>query len=313
MGKVTRNRGSGLKSGRPPLSTTNTGQGSTSTVGKHNVNARRKSSKATRNLINKHHQLHKSRAAAVAAGDHKHVGEIDGQLQQLGGLEAYQAASLTGQDKDRGGDSSERLVEWLRKYNLVGPTRTKLGLRVLEVGALSSQNAISRMVGKGVEIVKRIDLNSQEPNVIEKADFMTFPISDACAVKYDIVSLSLVLNYVPDAAGRGEMLRRTTSFLRRQGTIDSTTAVDAPSPLPCLFAVMPLPCLTNSRYMTHNHFVSIMNSLGYEILERHESQKLSYTLFRWHSDKQETRKTFKKVEINPGRMRNNFAVVMNNA
>lgn len=310
MGKVIRSRGSGLKSGRPPLSTTNTGQGSTSTVGKQSVNARRKSSKATRNLINKHHQLHKSRAAAVAAGDHKLVGGIDGQLQQLGGLEAYQAASLTGQDKDRGGDSSEKLVEWLRKYNFVDRARTKLALRVLEVGALSSQNAISRMVGKAVETIKRIDLHSQEPGVIEEVDFMTFPIPDADVLKYDIVSLSLVLNYVPDAAGRGEMLRRTTEFLRQHGTTGSTTGADVPSPLPCLFVVLPRPCLSNSRYMTHDHFVSIMDSLGYEILERHESQKLSYTLFRWHSDKQESRKTFKKVEINPGRTRNNFAVIM---
>jgi len=310
MGKVTRNRGSGLRSGRPPLSTPNIGQGSTSTGGRACVNARRKSSKATRNLINKHHQLHKARAAAVAAGDHKLVGDIDSEVQQLGGLEAYQAASLTGQDKDRGGDSSEKLVEWLRKYKLVGPARSKLAWRVLEVGALSSRNAISGMVGKGVETVKRIDLHSQEPHVIEEVDFMTFPVPDVDTLKYDILSLSLVLNYVPDAAGRGEMLRRTTKFLHHHGAASFTTGVDMPSSLPCLFVVLPLPCLTNSRYMTHDHFVSIMNSLGYDLLERHESQKLSYTLFRWNSDKQDTKKTFKKVEINPGRTRNNFAVVM---
>lgn len=310
MGKVTKTKSSGLKSGRPPLST-NHGYSSTSGSAKQVVNARRKSPKATRTLINKHHQLHKSRAAAVAANDNKLVDEIEEQLQQLGGLEAYQAASLTGQDKDRGGDSSEKLVEWLRKYKLVGPSRTTFSLRVLEVGALSSQNAISRMVGKGVETVKRIDLHSQEPNVIEEVDFMTFHAPKADVEKYDILSLSLVLNYVPDAAQRGDMLRRTTIFLRER---DANLLEDADTAgsnhLPCLFVVLPLPCLSNSRYMTHAHFVSIMDNLGYELFEHHKSQKLSYMLFRWNRSHHGRSKNFKKTEINPGRTRNNFAVVV---
>lgn len=310
MGKVTKTRGS-LKSGRPPLTSRNRGSNGSASASKHSVNARRKSSKATRTLINKHHQLQKSRAAALAADDHSLVEDLDSQLEKLGGLEAYQAASLTGQDRDRGGDSSEKLVEWLRKYKLLVSSRTREGLRVLEVGALSSKNAISGMIGKGVGTVKRIDLHSQEPGVIEEADFMTFPVPSANVDKYDVLSLSLVLNYVPDVAQRGEMLLRTTRYLRQsQATADQNGTSEKPSPLPCLFMVLPLPCLNNSRYMTDQRFVSIMYSLGYELIDHHESQKLSYMLFRWDGSRRVVRRAFKKVEINPGRTRNNFAVVL---
>ncbi|KAK5941926.1 25S rRNA (adenine2142-N1)-methyltransferase [Knufia obscura] len=303
---MARTKSSKLKSGRPPLAVrTDSG------TAKVTVNARQKSSRATRSLINKHHQLQKARATASAAGDHELVQDLDEQLQNLGGLQAYQAASLTGQDRDRGGDSSEKLVEWLRKYDLVGSSRTTQNLRVLEVGALSSKNAISGMIGKGVEVVKRIDLHSQEPAVIEEADFMTFPVPGRDGDKYDILSLSLVLNFVPDVAQRGEMLRRTTMFLRPHTTNSGQGASTRDSAaLPSLFVVLPLPCLTNSRYMTHDHFVSIMESLGYELREHHESQKLSYMLFMWNGAKHDKSKVFKKVEINPGRTRNNFAVVL---
>ncbi|EXJ83837.1 hypothetical protein A1O1_07464 [Capronia coronata CBS 617.96] len=92
-------------------------------------------------------------------------------------------------------------------------------LRILEVGALSTTNALNIPL---VTSVRRIDLRSSGPG-IEEADFMTLPLPDSPDGKgewhgergYDVISLSLVLNYVPDAPGRGEMLRRTTMFFSR--------------------------------------------------------------------------------------------------
>lgn len=314
MARQNKNKNASLQKGRPPLkaglaksTTLDPGQGNT-------INPRRKSSKATRTLISAHHRLQKARAAAVTAGDETLVREIDGQIQQLGGLEAYQAASLTGQDRDRGGDSSEKLVDWLRGYELIGSKATKDSphhLRVLEIGALSSKNAISSMIGKGIENVKRIDLHSQEPDQIEEIDFMDFPVPQSDVEKYDILSLSLVLNYVPDLALRGEMLRQTTRFLRilhNEGGED-----ERQEKLPSLFVVLPLPCLNNSRYMTHDHFVGIMASLGYILIEHHDSQKLSYMLFTWTGPVETITGRvieYKKIEINPGKSRNNFAVVL---
>lgn len=308
MARTSKSKGASLQKGRPPLKA-----GLTKTVGPNSgqrdtINPRRKSSRATRTLIRAHHQLQKSRAAAVTAGDESLIREIDSKIQELGGLEAYQAASLTGQDRDRGGDSSEKLVDWLRGYGLIGP-KVDSRLQVLEVGALSSKNAISNMIGKGIKSVKRIDLHSQEPDHIEEIDFMDLPVPHSDVDKYDILSLSLVLNYVPDVSLRGEMLRRTTRFLRHLPDEDA----EGHDKLPCLFVVLPLPCLNNSRYMTHDHFVSIMASLEYILVKHHDSQKLSYMLFTWAGSAESTSKQkheYKKIEINPGKSRNNFAVVL---
>lgn len=315
MARPVKNKNVSLQKGRPPLKTAlskiaNPGPGQSNTI-----NPRRKSSKATRTLISTHHRLQKARAAAVTAGDETLVREIDGQIQQLGGLEAYQAASLTGQDRDRGGDSSEKLVDWLRGYGLVGSKAAKDSphqLRVLEIGALSSKNAISSMIGKGIESVKRIDLHSQEPDHIEEIDFMDFAVPRSDQEKYDILSLSLVLNYVPDISLRGDMLRHTTEFLSILHGEEGEEG-DSREKLPCLFVVLPLPCLNNSRYMTHDHFVGIMASLGYILIEHHDSQKLSYMLFTWTGPAEATMGRiieYKKIEINPGKTRNNFAVVL---
>lgn len=311
-----------LKSGRPPLA-----QGqrkSTGTKEKNGVNARHKSSKATRTLINKHHQLQKARVAALAADDQQLLIEIDEQLDQLGGLAAYQEASLTGQDKNRGGDSSTKLVEWLRKYEILGKdnlVQSGSSIRVLEIGALSSDNAISGFIGKGVNEVKRIDLHSQDKTTIEEIDFMELPIPDADEDKYDVISLSLVLNYVPEAAQRGAMLQRTVSFLRT-GSLTAeeplrpelTPAKVGRRALPCIFVVLPLPCLSNSRYMTQQHFTFIMRSLGYRPLKSYDSQKLAYMLFGYSSPNikqqqhHENALTFRKTELRAGRDRNNFAI-----
>lgn len=306
MAKTSKSKGGSLKRGRPPLGHDNTRPLVGGSLNNNRVNSRAKSSKATRALINAHHQLHKARAAAVAANNSSLVGELDEQLQNLGGLEAYQAASLTGQRQDRGGDSSEKLVEWLREHNLIRTTPCPLAvpsLRVLEIGALSSRNAISKMIGRGIETVKRIDLHSQEPDQIEEIDFMQLPVPESDEAKFDIVSLSLVLNYVPDVSQRGQMLQRTTSFLRQ-------SSIQGRDSLPCLFVVLPLPCLTNSRYMTHDHFVEILASLGYRLINRHDSKKLSYTLFKWTHHNATKIPGFKKTEINPGKSKNNFAIVL---
>lgn len=309
-----------LRKGRPPLLDNSTLQ---STHGA-SVNARRKSAKATRTLINRHHQLQKRRQAAISSGDTDSLKAFDDEIERLGGLSAYQAASLTGQDKDRGGDSSIKLVEWLRKHGVLqvsAITSSEGAYRVLEVGALSSDNAISLAVGNGIQTVKRIDLHSQDPKTIEEIDFMDLPIDSNEDEKFDVLSLSLVLNYVPEPSQRGAMLRRTTQVLRQK--INQTAKVQqkvqepevsSEEALPCLFIVLPLPCMENSRYMTHQHFILLMRSIGYDMLEHHDSQKLCYMLFKLNLQANlgspSARPTFKKIELRSGKSRNNFAVVL---
>lgn len=304
---------------------------------------------------------------------------------------------MTGQGRERGGDSSGVLVGWLRGVGGVkrrvdgkgGRKRKRDGeeeeeiqdnmekksennnradlnctkfptpFNVLEIGALSPDNQISSLVASlnastsssklnhnkintpasplhARASISRIDLHSQHP-AIKTQDFMDRPLPKSEEDKFDIISLSLVLNYVPDAMGRGDMLKRTCAFLRRQPSVTGeekgqeldtaptkstdeemeATQNDADQPpFPCLFLVLPAPCVTNSRYLTEAHLSSIMTSIGYALLQRKLSAKLVYYLWRWDgwpegtSGGKRSRK-FAKKEMNPGKGRNNFCVVVN--
>jgi 25S rRNA (adenine2142-N1)-methyltransferase len=256
------------------------------------------SSKATRSLIRSHHQLQKSHSQALTQGDGNLAKDLEIQIAAQGGLQSYQLASKAGQSVQRGGDSSSVLVGWLKHvFSAVGESGEKL--RVLEVGALSARNAISRVLNCEVT---RIDLNAQEKGILQQ-DFMERPLPVIEGDKFHIVSLSLVLNYVPDATGRGDMLRRTTEFLC-QPKISMTYGR-----IPCVFLVLPAACVTNSRYLTEERLEEIVGSLGYDLVEKKISAKLIYYLLHFDFDKM-TKGTFKKVKFRPGGQRNNFAIIL---
>ena len=266
------------------------------------------SSQATRTLIRSHHQLNKKLETAKSKGNDAEVEELQKQIEALGGLKSYQQASIQGQSNDRGGDSSVVLMKWLE------PTADALSkvepkLRLLEVGALSTSNLCSK---SGHFDVQRIDLNSQGDGILQQ-DFMERPLPKSAAEQFDIISLSLVLNYVPDAPGRGEMLKRTCQFLDTRHRIDRDAAVQAV--FPALFLVLPAPCITNSRYMDEGRLGEIMGSLGYVLLQRKQTAKLVYYLWQLKSSPSEARtktktRKFPKKEVNPGAGRNNFSVIV---
>jgi 25S rRNA (adenine2142-N1)-methyltransferase len=286
--------GKSLSSGRPP-----------------NVTKPRASmsSQATRKLIRTHHTLNKKLETAKSKGNDAEAVELEAQIEKLGGLKAYQQASIQGQSIDRGGDSSVVLMKWLE------PTSDALSknepkLRLLEVGALSTSNVCSR---SGHFDVQRIDLNSQGDGILQQ-DFMERPLPKSGAEKFDIISLSLVLNYVPDATGRGEMLKRTCQFLDTRHRIDRDASIQAV--FPALFLVLPAPCVTNARYMDEGRLGEIMNSLGYVLLQRKQTLKLVYYLWQLQGvpneakAKTKTKAKFLKKEVNPGPTRNNFSIVL---
>lgn len=347
-----------LKTGRPPLlssaATTHPGGGpllNAPTAGGHGPASSPSlslsaSSKHTRTVIRSHHVLQKRLAHARSEGDTDLVRELEAQLAAEGGLKTYQLASTLGQSAERGGDSSRVLVQWLRdeieaRRHAVrtrsssdsvetrrGTSSNSTPLRILEVGALSTTNALNV---PGVTRVRRIDLRSSGPG-IEEADFMTLPLphaadgdGDSAGVweggrGYDVLSLSLVLNYVPDARGRGDMLKRTTMFFARRGDGEGTTTATVPGPqrplLPCLFLVLPAPTLHNSRYLTPDHLDAILSSLGYANLETKTTRKLHYSLWRYDASQEVTTNRkgvqtgFGKREINPGGGRNNFSIIL---
>lgn len=301
----------------------------------HSATTSALSSKAGRTVIRKHHTLQKRLSQALAKNDVGTAMTVQAEIEVNGGLEKYQRASvcptisrystvfvaesaslqICGQSSQRGGDSSKILIDWIGEIQRSAP-ETKSGfsgvatdytieqkLRLLEVGALRPDNICSK---SPVFDVERIDLNSQHPS-IETQDFMERPLPEHDGGRFDIISLSLVLNYVSLPTGRGEMLRRTTKFLRDRPFDQVGSALAGL--FPSLFLVLPAPCITNSRYLNEDRLAEIMNCLGYTLVRSKLSAKLSYQL--WRFDNGGTGNAFfKKEEVNPGKTRNNFAIVL---
>lgn len=190
----------------------------------------------------------------------KILGYIMCEIHDRGGLQNYQLASTVGQDKNRGGDSSKILVKWFKEIR-----DSKRHYRALEIGSLSAKNAIST---SGVfDPVVRIDLNSNDPAKIQRQDFMDRPCPQSDGERFDIISCSLVLNFVPTPQLRGAMLVRFREFLR----LDAGTTY--------VFLVLPLPCISNSRYINETVFCEIMEHLGFQKTRVHKSSKIIYFLF----------------------------------
>ncbi|KAF2637713.1 hypothetical protein P280DRAFT_482633 [Massarina eburnea CBS 473.64] len=266
----------------------------------------RMSSQQSRTIIRTHHRLEKQRVAAVKKGDAESAEAIARSIEEKGGLKLYQAASKQGQSKDRGGDSSKVLVQWLRDANVIQDhtdiTNTSIETRrCLEVGALSAKNEISKFTGQ-IEMT-RIDLNSQGPG-IAKQDFMERPLPRTPDEKFDVISLSLVLNYVPDAAQRGEMLKRVTQFLRR----DNVSINPENSMSPAVFLVLPLPCVENSRYLDEQMLLRIMSNLGLTLVNKKITPKLCYYLFNFTG--KGTGKKAGKRKVRDGPAMNNFCIIV---
>ena len=217
MPKASKSRQKLLSSSRRPASVS-----STTSIG-----TTRLSSKRTRSVIRTHHTLQKRLSQATTAKDEERVRDLESRLAETGGLKLYQKASTIGQGRERGGDTSKVLVEWLGDRGILPRTlaRTKSGshelnevvgmgqaLRMLEVGALSTQNALNIT---GETRVRRLDLHSQHEG-IEEVDFMALDPGEEWEGEkgYDVLSLSLVVNFVGDPRARGEMLRHTVQFLR---------------------------------------------------------------------------------------------------
>jgi 25S rRNA (adenine2142-N1)-methyltransferase len=167
-------------------------------------------------VIRKFHVLLKLRKMLERRpGDGRELGAIDEQISSLGGLDAYQGMSKQGQSAERGGGTETVLIGWLKdilkdsplgvgqKLRCVGPQDCLLlaftvWLRLLEVGALKADNY--RGCSSWIESTP-IDLNAQGPG-IRQQDFLQMTV-DENGCKWDVLSLSLVLNFVPDPKERG--------------------------------------------------------------------------------------------------------------
>lgn len=232
----------------------------------------RKKTNDTQKTINRYHTLLK--LLNNATGSKKQ--EIETEISEMGGLVVYQQASLKGAQTGNGAGI------WLvKQLDFYGLKQSKM--KILDVGSISGEVYIKYSFMD----VTCIDLNSQSP-LVKKLDF--FDLKDQ---KYDIVCLSLVINFISDPVRRGQMIIKTREHLNPGGL---------------LYIVLPLACTENSRYLTHARFVEICQSLGYEMIVYKNSKKLCFYLFKLIQIKTPT--LFKKTEINGGKKRNNFSITI---
>lgn len=211
--------------------------------------------------------------------------KIEYETVENGGLAKYQIASLDGQETKRGSDSSKWLFD-----NVPELKEHKGQLTALEIGCLSTKNVIRKYAK-----TTGIDLNSNEPGIL-KQDFMERPIPKDNSDKFNLISCSLVLNFVPTPEGRGAMLRRFQEFLHKDDSISM------------VFFVLPLSCITNSRYMDKDHFIKICKALGFSVTHYHEANKLVYMVLKWNG--QTSKRKFAKTKLHDGPSMNNFSIVL---
>ncbi|WFD28783.1 25S rRNA (adenine(2142)-N(1))-methyltransferase [Malassezia nana] len=242
-------------------------------------------------VIAQYHALEKQLARATPEERDK----LRAAQRALGGLAVYQDQSVTGGAVDRGGESGKWCVKVLKE---LWPLSRKI--RLLDVGAIAG-TAYARW--PGLVDVTSLDLQPRADHVIQ-SDFFDFPVPNDDMEKYDVVGLSLVLNFVGDLHRRGAMLAHAHQYLRAGGFV---------------YVVLPLACVNNSRYMTHAHFRAMVHSIGYDVVRQEDSAQLTRWLLQQRDHVPGTPPdttlpywdgtVFKKRELRGGAHRNNFCVL----
>lgn len=249
-------------------------------------NASSSKPQASRTVIRQFHVLLKQQAQVK---DARELEEIQRQIDELGGIECYQSMSAIGQGKDRGGGSEKVLIGWLKEMGCAGREKK---LKLLEVGALLPDNYKS--CSSWIDATP-MDLHSRHPSIIEQDFLLMGPAENP--EKWDIISLSLVLNFVPRPEDRGRMLHLAHSMLPYGGK---------------LFLALPLPCVTNSRYLDFDRLRDIMRAVGFvEVKQRwKETGKMAYWLYTKEHPAPATQDAFTKKSVLRQGNRNNFCVLL---
>eukprot|EP01135_Chromosphaera_perkinsii_P001225 Nk52_evm24s162 gene=Nk52_evmTU24s162 len=233
----------------------------------------------------------------------KELKEIEESLEKLGGIEAYQRSSLRGEALHNNNNTSKWILGVLKESLLTKRNSGDDKISMLDVGALSCN-----YVKYSKQIACRyIDLNPQAAGV-ERMDFFDlekefvasrgFQMFGGDYGFYNVINLSLVINFVPDVHKRGKMLRQCATYLREGGFLN---------------IIVPLPCVSNSRYMTEEKLLEILTYLGFELKVKHSSKKLAYfhlILIDKAKALSSTEGKFGKELLRAGADRNNFCIVL---
>ncbi|KAH9060047.1 putative methyltransferase-domain-containing protein [Lactarius vividus] len=165
--------------------------------------------------------------------------------------------------------------------------------RLLEVGAVRPDNYGD--CASWIDVMA-IDLHSRHPSILEHDFLLMDPGQHREA--WDIISLSLVLNFVPDGEDRGRMLVQAHSMLRLGGLC---------------FLALPLPCVDNSRYITMEHMKELMDTIGFHQLEERwrPGGKMAYWLYQKKTPHEGCLgERFSKKKVHRQGNRNNFHILV---
>ncbi|KAI8984790.1 putative methyltransferase-domain-containing protein [Mycotypha africana] len=153
----------------------------------------------TARLIRRFHVLNKELAKCrKQSSTSQREQEILQEMEAMGGLDWYQKASQLGQSKRRGGDSSKWLIQTMKERLPSLLEKIEKPLHVLDVGAVAPDNY---KLYKSWIHARAIDLNPQHQD-IEQQDFLKMKPPEQ---KFDILCLSLVINFVGDPRDRGKL------------------------------------------------------------------------------------------------------------
>ncbi|XP_072019126.1 uncharacterized protein [Amphiura filiformis] len=232
-----------------------------------NESMHRQKARCSNKLVSKLHELVKEldqteqRAEAVQGRENKvKINAIQAQIDELGGLEAYQTSSQLGKSHHGNVSTAKWILSKLKEFNIRAEKGHKL--KLLDVGALEL-NYTKQC--KWIECTA-IDLNPHSAGIV-KADFLQF--QNDTPQMYDIIVMSLVLNFAGSPAIRGDMLKKCSRICKPKGH---------------LFVILPLACLENSRYLTHDTFHDMLDKLGFQMVSSHNSRKLSFKMFTRKED-----------------------------
>ena len=196
------------------------------------------SRKHARRLTSKYHDI-THRLAAATTEEARAKCQLE--LESMGGVQAYQAASALNTALN---STSRWVIRVLRRAHGRQPPHRP---RVLEIGAVNTQ------LLDAVDLdVRAIDLHTLEPR-IEQCDFLSLPLGGTVdsdvghIILYDAVVCSMVLNCVPNERKRFEMLVSIRSQLRSGGRA---------------FITIPRTCLLHSFTIDDHSFLDALRAVG---------------------------------------------------
>jgi 25S rRNA (adenine2142-N1)-methyltransferase len=189
------------------------------------------SRKRARQVTTQFHKLTRQREAAQQSNDEQALQSLDQEISVMGGRETYQKASQVSTSFH---STSKWVLAHLSRNGWIygvpsGNTESPLAAaavpkkatkkapprrptRILEVGAINTEllDAADATTGGRLLQVRAVDLHAMDRR-IEQADFLQLPISHGhLEERYDVIVCSMVLNCVPTAIQRGEMVRERT-------------------------------------------------------------------------------------------------------